>query len=142
MEIDIAVRLAFVEAGPVVLDDAGDLVFPRLLDGPGVYRLELRAADVTEVYIGEAANLRARARGYRRPNPDNVTSWRIRARAQALLSAGGSVQMLVAESATIIRDGLVVVLDIAGKAGKSGRVLAEHAALVAAVLDGEAVLNR
>jgi hypothetical protein len=38
----------------------------------------------------------------------------------------------------VIRDGLAARLDLAGKAA---RVLAEHAALVAATLDGEEVLN-
>ncbi|WP_158703543.1 GIY-YIG nuclease family protein [Pseudonocardia dioxanivorans] len=61
MEISVGVQLVFVNAGPVTLDDRGDLVFPRLPAGPGVYRLELRAADALQVYVGQAANLRRRA---------------------------------------------------------------------------------
>jgi len=142
VEISVGVQLVFVNAGPVTLDDRGDLVFPRLPAGPGVYRLELRAADALQVYVGQAANLRRRAWDYRRPHPDNATSWRIRELLKGLLAAGGDVQMLVAELAQIARGGVIVALELAGKTGKPGRMLAEHAALVAAVLDGDVVLNR
>jgi hypothetical protein len=42
--VEVSVRLVFTWAGPVELDDAGLLRFPRLPSVPAIYRLELVVA--------------------------------------------------------------------------------------------------
>jgi hypothetical protein len=84
------------------------------------------------------SSARRRGQNYRTPGPSQRTSLRINALLRDHLAAGGTAAMAIASTAEVIRDGLAARLDLAGKAG---RVLAEHAALVTAKLDGEEVLN-
>lgn len=137
--IDLTVRLAFADAGPVELAADGLLRFPVLRSTPGVYRLEFRGADGFRVYLGESDNVRRRSTNYRRPTYNQATSKRINAELHQHLAAGGTVTLALATTAEVVTDGTSSALDLRTKAG---RVLAEHAALVAAVLDGESVLNR
>jgi hypothetical protein len=136
--IELAVRLTFVPAGQVVLDESGRPRFPALPTQTAVYRLTFTGVGPDRVYIGETDNTRRRGQNYRTPGPSQRTSLRINALLCDHLAAGGTVAVATASTAEVIRDGRPALLDLAIKAG---RVLAEHAALVTATLDGERVLN-
>ena len=136
--VELAVRLTFVPAGQVVLDESGRPRFPALPTQPAAYRLTFTGVGPDRVYMGETDNTRRRGQNYRTPGPSQRTSLRINALLRDHLAAGGTAALAIASTAEVIRDGLGARLDLAGKAG---RVLAEHAALAAATLDGEEVLN-
>lgn len=136
--VELAVRLMFVPAGLVLLDESGRLRFPALPAEPAVYRLTLADAGQARVYIGETDNMRRRGQGYRTPGPSQRTNLRINSLLGNHLAAGGTVGVAIAGTAKVVRDGVLQPLDLRSKAG---RVLAEHVALVAATLDGEPILN-
>lgn len=142
-ELDVRVVMTWQRAGQITFDAAGDLAFPGLPRASGVYRITLAdgpGQDLPKVYIGESDDLRGRSYNYRRPGPSQQTSQRIHDDLVAHLRVGGQVTMAVATDATI---------DAKGESGplplrrKTARVLAEHAALALAYLDGDVVvINR
>jgi len=73
----VAVDCAWQPVGPMQLE-AGRLVFPRLVEGPGLYRLTFDWPDRARgVYIGEADDLRRRAQHYRTPGATQQTNIRM-----------------------------------------------------------------
>jgi hypothetical protein len=56
--IELAVRLTFVPAGPIVLDSSGRPRFPVLPTQPAVYRLTFTGVGPDRVYIGQTDNTR------------------------------------------------------------------------------------
>lgn len=139
-DVDVRVQLTWRRAGPVT-NDRGKLVFPPLPPSPGIYRLTFSGlAGQPQVYIGESDDLRRRTGNYRNPGPTQQTSQRIHQELITHLTAGGAVTMSVATSAVIEANGEATQLPLARK---TGRVLAEHAALGLAYLDGQAaIVNR
>lgn len=139
-DVDVHVRLTWHRAGPVTIDQ-GKLVFPALPRSPGVYRLTFSAlADQPQMYIGESDDLHRRTGNYRNPGPTQQTSQRIHQELITHLTADGTVTMSVATSAVIETNGEATQLPLARK---TARVLAEHAALGLAYLDGTtAIVNR
>ncbi len=65
----VTIELEWRAAGHVTRDGAGRLVFPKLQPIPGLYRLRLVSLASASTYIGETANLRRRAAGYRAAIP-------------------------------------------------------------------------
>lgn len=139
-EVDVRVRMTWNRAGMVTAQHGG-LVFPALPKAAGIYRLTFSGlSDHPHIYIGESDDLRRRARNYRNPGPTQQTSQRIHAELLAHLAAGGTVTMSVATSAEIETDGRSAALPLARK---TARVLAEHAALGLAYVNGTAtIINR
>ncbi|MFD4190740.1 GIY-YIG nuclease family protein [Amycolatopsis thermoflava] len=142
-ELDVRVHMTWQHAGPVSLDEAGDLAFPELPRLPGIYRLTLRgpATDARpQVYVGESVELRRRAAQYRRPSASQQTSQRLNHELKTHFAAGGTATMAIATSAIIAVGDESEDLPLGRK---TARVLAEHAALALTYLDGEAVvINR
>jgi hypothetical protein len=136
--VEVGVRLQFAEAGRVVLGEDDRPRFPPLPASAAIYRLDLSGDGGQRVYLGETYNMRRRGSHYRNPGATQQTSIRINGLLVRHLVAGGSVSISVAEAAAIVRGGVSIALDLTTKAA---RVLAEHAALVAAKLDGDDVLN-
>lgn len=139
-DVDVRVRLTWHRAGQVI-HERGKLVFPALPRSPGIYRLTFSgSSDHPRMYIGESDDLRRRTGHYRNPGPTQQTSQRIHQELITHLAAGGTVMMSVATNAVIEADGETTQLPLARK---SARVLAEHAALGIAYLDGKAaIVNR
>jgi hypothetical protein len=132
-EVDVRVVLSWRHSGDVILDSAGQLLFPDLPAAPGLYRLSLPTTTPggsrRRLYIGETSSLRRRLAGnYRRPGPTQQTSLRINALLREHLSQGGAVHLATALTATVYRAGRPQPLDLTVKAC---RLLAENAALVA-----------
>lgn len=133
--LDVRVRFVWRSAGRVGLS-RGKIEFPQVPRVPAVYRLTFIAVDgPTRIYVGETDNLRRRVGNYRNPGPTQRTSQRIHGELVQHLTAGDSVRMSVATEAEIEADGQRTALPLARK---TARVLAEHAALGLAYLDGEA----
>jgi hypothetical protein len=139
-EVDVRVRMTWNRAGMVTAQQ-GRLVFPALPKAAGIYRLTFSgSSDHPRIYIGESDDLRRRAGHYRSPGPTQQTSQRIHDELLAHFVAGGTVTMSVATSAEIETDGRSAALPLARK---SARVLAEHAALGLAYVNGTAtIINR
>ena len=141
--LDVRVSTSWERAGDIVLDAAGDLVFPAIPGEPVVYRLTMSGAPgqvLPSVYVGETENLKKRAAGYRKPSPRQQTSFRMNNELREHLKAGGRVVIAVARSATIEALGESTPLPLERK---TARVLVEHAALALIYLDGGAVvMNR
>jgi hypothetical protein len=91
--IELAVRLTFVPAGQVVLDESGRPRFPALPTQPAVYRLTFTGVGPDRVYIGETDNTRRRGQNYRTPGPSQRTSLRINALLRDHLAAGGTAAL-------------------------------------------------
>ncbi len=121
-----------------VLMDRDRLVFPHLPETAGLYRLRLVGSTSTSTYIGETANLKRRAAGYRGGHAGQVTNARMNRRMREHLGAGGRIEMSIATAAVIAVDSETDrPLDLARKAS---RLLAEAAALHA-VPDAEPLEN-
>ncbi len=115
--------------GPVeeVCIEAGRLVFPDLPSTAGLYRLRLIGPASTSTYIGETANLKRRAAGYRGGYAGQVTNARMNRRMREHLEARGNIEMSIANAAALIMDGEAErPLDLGQKAS---RLLVEAAAL-------------
>lgn len=102
--------------GTVTLDADGLLVLPRLPATPGVYRFRVRHDGGELLYVGEADNLRARFRGYRRPNEGQQTNTRLNGEFKSILLAGGEISVAIVEDARIAIDGMDAPADLANKA--------------------------
>ena len=129
-----------LEWGPVreVLMDRGRLVFPHLPETAGLHRLRLVGPTSASTYIGETANLKRRAAGYRGGYAGQVTNARMNRRMREHLGAGGRIEMSIATAAVLAVDGETDrPLDLARKAS---RLLVEAAALHA-VPDAEPLEN-
>jgi hypothetical protein len=135
--IEVKVRLQWRAAGIVELDASGKPTFGDLEQAPGLYRLTLAGAPAggrARVYIGESDNLRRRLTGnYRNPGPSQQTSLRINAMLRDHLLGQGVVEVAVATAVSVWLDGVQSDLDLNRK---SGRLLAENAALVDAQQSG------
>ena len=128
------IRCRWQSAGEVTLPGA-KLVFPRVTDGPGLYRFVLVGPPgPVRVYIGQSGHLRRRLRRYRSPGgpqePER-TSYRVNAQLREALQSGCRVAVDIA-----------VQIDGADLTAKAGRRLAEEAELAGAQRAGYAVLNR
>jgi hypothetical protein len=94
----------------------------------------------SEVYIGEADDLRRRWYNYRNPGLSQQTSLRINELLRHHLAAGGHTALAIATVATLESGGQTSPLPLTRK---SARVLAEHAALAMEYVGGGmAVINR
>jgi hypothetical protein len=135
----MALRWSWVAVGNVQLVTA-KLVFPKVGQTPGVYRLSLidRSAP-PRIYVGEAASLAKRFQGYRNPGPSQMTNLRMSPVMCELLAAGGQITVEISVDAhATLPDGADFALDLTAK---SARVLVERAAEVAARRAGVDVLN-
>jgi hypothetical protein len=92
-------RLGWRVIGAIKLDAAGQLDFPEVSAGPGIYRFDLRTKDGRALYIGETKNLRQRFYHYRRPGKTQPTNHRICAEMRRAPASGGSVEVSLAENA-------------------------------------------
>jgi hypothetical protein len=136
----VTVVFDWTHVGSVKLDEAdGRLRFPTLPRAPGVYQLDLTtAAGDRTAYVGETDNLLRRAQNYRTPGPRQRTSLRLNARMVEVLAGGGAIVMATATEAELELDDWRGPLDLSKK---SGRLLAESAALLIAGRDGVRVEN-
>lgn len=109
--------------GSITVDDAGDLVFPRVPPVPGIYRFTIRdGPEVVGEYVGQAAvSLVQRFRGYRSrgrkpalPLEKKTTSRNARKILDAL-RAGRVVSVAVVDDRAVTPEGRVVVVDLADK---------------------------
>lgn len=139
-EVDVRVRMTWNRAGMVTVQQE-KLVFPALPKVAGIYRLTFSGlSDHSRIYIGESDDLRRRGGHYRNPGSTQQTSQRIHHELLAHIAAGGTVTMSVATNAEIETDGRSAPLPLARK---TARVLAEHAALGMAYVNGTAtIINR
>ena len=139
--IDVRVVFSWLRAGSITLDPAGLPKFPSLPRLPGLYRYDFGpdSSGIRTLYIGESVELARRASNYRNAKSDRSrqrTSRRIHKEIVGHLSAGGSIEFVIATS---IRWGDDEELDLRFK---SARRLAENAAvLLAQSQPGIRVLN-
>ena len=120
----------------------GKLVFPRVPNAAGVYRLTFQddCGRPSGVYVGEADLLSRRFRHYRTPGPSQQTNLRLNPVMVNTLAAGGRIAVEVAVAAGLTgADGSAAPLDLTWKAA---RVLVERAAEVAERIAGALVLNK
>jgi hypothetical protein len=128
-------------AGQVTLAE-GKLVFPRVPDVAGVYRLTFfdSAGARTGVYLGEADLLLRRFQHYRTPGASQQTNLRLNQVTVNTLALRGRVTVEISTGADVVADnGVTGPLNLSWKAA---RVLVEHAAEVAERTAGGPVLNR
>lgn len=136
--VDARVAFRWQRLGVVTLDAAGKLAFPSGVPAtPGLYRLTLRnTTGRNQIYIGETINLRQRISHYRVPRPSQTTNIRINALILEHLRSGLETILDVSDQACLESPSTTArTLDLSRK---SGRLLAESAALVLARLDGRA----
>lgn len=129
-QVDVRVVLRWRPAGPVVLDHGGKPTFPPQEAVPGLYRLTFTGGQLHRplVHIGESDNLQRRlSSNYRNPGPSQQTSLRVNAKLGEHLASNGQVSLDVATAAKLHLPGRTLDLDLRGK---TGRLLAENAALV------------
>jgi hypothetical protein len=137
--LDIEVHFRWSNTGRVTLDRSGFPQFPALPDLPGLYRFDFGADDDgrSVLYIGESKKLSERARQYRRAKTDRttaLTSRRLHRTMVEHLSSGGEITMFIV---TEVRLGDNTVISLGRK---SGRLLAESAAVVSTHLDPRVVI--
>ncbi len=127
------IRCRWQSAGEVTLPE-DKLFFPRVIDGPGLYRFVLVGPPgPVRVYLGQSGHLRRRFRRYQSPGgPDKsgTARYRVNAQLREALRSGCRVAVDIA-----------VEVDGADLTAKAGRRLAEEAELAAAQRAGYAVLN-
>jgi hypothetical protein len=120
----------------------GKLVFPRVPNAAGVYRLTFQddCGQQSGVYVGEADLLPRRFQQYRTPGASQQTNLRLNPVMVSTLATGGRVAIEIAITAHLrSADGSAVPLDLTWKAA---RVLVERAAEVAERAAGAVVLNK
>ncbi|WP_432814479.1 DUF7662 domain-containing protein [Sphingorhabdus sp.] len=126
---DIALAFEWKMLGNVILDANGNVAFPSVTNGAGLYRLRLDGIDRSQVYIGESVNLRRRFGNYRGPGPTQQTSLRINALLKESIAAGAVIAVdIVTEDVKLSINGVQVSVDLTDKAM---RRMIEHAAIVA-----------
>lgn len=142
-KVDASVAFSWRSAGSITLDPGGFPKFPALPRLPGLYRFDfepLHADSKRSVYIGESEDLARRGNNYRNSKKDRSrqrTSRRIHKELVSHISEGGEVRFLISSSATLGVGGESIDLR-----WKSGRRMAENAAVLLAQMDGTAnVLN-
>lgn len=132
--VDVHVTMRWAVAGTVASEDQGKLTFPRLLQQPGVYRIDVtEPSGSTAIYIGEADDLRRRFAHYRNPGPTQRTNLRINGLITQVLAAGGTVELRTATEGRLHTPRGEGPLDLSTKVG---RRLAENAALLQATIAG------
>ena len=136
------VHCSWQQAGQVALVD-GMLVFPRVPNGPGVYRFTLSDSAGTRVYVGESQRLPGRFQHYRTPGgpgEQGTTKFRLNRLMLRALTDGGRVTVAVATQAEAVAgDGTRVPLDLSQKAA---RQRAEQAIEAAERASGSTLLNK
>lgn len=128
----VAVEFSWRYRGEVRSD--GRLRFPDVPNAPGIYRFDFGQ----RVYLGETDRLRRRFQHYRTPGPTQRTNQRLNALMVQLLAGDHAIEVSTATEATIEIDGQHGPLDLGSR---PARILVENAALVAALMAGEAVEN-
>ena len=136
--MNVAVECEWRQVGELALDVEGQLVFPTLPAGPGIYHFRLTGSAGTSSYVGEAANLRRRAYGYRYGYSRQATNVRMKKRLQDHLAAGGRVVVAIVTEARLTVDGSDRELSLSRKAS---RLLVENATLHA-LPEAERIENR
>ena len=145
--VDVRVVLApWREMGRIVFEDE-KLRFPELPWEPGVYRITLTGATLVRprVYFGEGVLREPRegvpVPGGRNSNRGQKTNIDLHDQLRPHLDAGGTATIAISSAATVAFDGGdPALLDLWMKAG---RLLAENAAIVAAIIVGEVeIINK
>ncbi|MGY1592240.1 hypothetical protein ACI79D_09720 [Geodermatophilus sp. SYSU D00708] len=129
--VTASVHFAWCAAGRVLLDESGTPAFPSLPETPGLYRLDFTRTgpERPRIYVGEAADLRRRANGYRTPGHAQQTNLRVNALLRDHIGSGDAVELSIAtEAVARVGQGPDRPLDLTRKAN---RLLAENAALLA-----------
>lgn len=135
----VSVRLSWRVVGPIALDPGGRLLFARVDDGPAVYRFRFEGRGKTRLYLGETDNFPRRLQHYRTPGPTQQTNRRLNAEIVRALGARQSVTLECLDGpAELSVENLRRELDLADR---FDRLLAEQAALAAARVEADAVLN-
>lgn len=124
MKVEIEIEWESVGAVTVADDQ---VLIPKLPQDPGVYQWVFRHDGRERRYVGEAANLYKRFRGYARPGPSQSTNQRMNARVLRVAAGGGSVELLVATSVRMECDGAEDPIDLSDQ---HHRYVAEAAAIV------------
>jgi hypothetical protein len=126
---DIALAFEWKILGNVILDANGNVAFPSVTSGAGLYRLRLDGVGRSQMYIGESVNLRRRFGNYRGPGPTQQTSLRINALLKESIATGAVIAVdIVTEDVKLSINGVQVSVDLTDKAM---RRMIEHAAIVA-----------
>ena len=128
------IRCSWQSAGEVTLPGV-KLAFPRVPDGPGLYRFVLVGPPgPVRVYLGQSGHLRRRFRHYRSPGgpgESDTTKYRVNAQLREALQSGCRVAVDIA-----------VQVEGTDLTAKAGRRRAEDAELAGARRAGYSVLNR
>ncbi len=125
----VTLRFRWRRLGTVAQGDDRRLVFPAAPVAAGLYRMIVRVGNRTNVYVGEAVNLKRRFGNYRLPGATQQTSLRINALLIAALDTGGTIAVDIAyDDIALSIGGALVEADLTDKAV---RRMIEHAAIVA-----------
>jgi hypothetical protein len=125
--VRVEVNIEWESVGSITAS-GDDLSLPDLPREPGIYQWIFRHDGRERRYVGEAANLYQRFRGYARPGKSQSTNVRMKARARRVCEAGGSVELLVATTVEVTCDGQATTIDLADQ---HHRYVAEATAIVA-----------
>ena len=137
--ISLSLHYRWQFLGGVQIDSAGDLVFPRMLRAPGIYRFRLSANGDARQYVGETDNLQRRFQHYRKPGPSQATNIRLNKLIRDHLTTGGTVDIDTAAAEGVVTAGQTIAADLSDK---TTRRLFEHAALLVEGNAGVSLLNR
>lgn len=131
MQVKVTVTFEWEDLGELVLSDTGRLVIPAVTESPGVYRFWMTSAANSDVYIGQASDLKRRMRNYSGTH-SGATNSRIRTIMLTLLQNGGRIRYSIASKVQIVIDGTPIALDWNQF---HVRLLVENAALAEARMD-------
>ena len=134
----LSVHYGWRALGNVFIDDKGRLTFPRMPFAAAIYKFVIRQGQTEKTYIGETDEVSRRFQHYRTPGLTQRTNQRINTAMEACLKGGGEVDVSIIEQASAEWGGTRRELDLSEKLQ---RRLVEHAAIVAAQLAHEDVIN-
>lgn len=97
----LGMELNWDTVGRVARDDEGKLRLPIVERGPGVYRFTLQTAAGSQVYVGEATDVRKAFLHVRAPLPGQAANLRLQEEMLACLGTGGSVTIELCASVWI-----------------------------------------
>ena len=124
--------------GEATLSD-GHVTLPSMPSEPGIYQWIFTHDGQARHYVGEAHNLSKRFDGYRTPGRTRSTNLRMRARAERVISSGGTVEILRATRIRLVVDGRTV--EHPDLASEFARCFIENAALVSLLASDRTVVN-
>jgi hypothetical protein len=91
--VQLTLKMRLAPIGEAKVDHNNRLRFPRMPKVPGIYRVVIRAGEITQCYVGESSNLNNRFRQYRALHSRRGTNERVPTAISRALKANGVVKV-------------------------------------------------